>query len=62
MVDRQALLPAAIEDHVAAAAPVWVINAFVDGLDVNGLGFGLIGAGVPTNRTKASGPPPPACL
>ena len=34
---QTALLPAAIEDYVAA---VRVIDAFVDGLDVNGLGFG----------------------
>ena len=31
---------AAIEDYVAADAPVRVIDAFVDGVDVNGLGFG----------------------
>jgi transposase len=37
---QAALLPAAIEDYVAAAAPVRVIDAFVDGLDVSGLGFG----------------------
>ena len=36
---QAALLPAAIEDYVAADAPVRVIDAFVDGLDVNGLGF-----------------------
>lgn len=35
-----ALLPAAIEDYVPAEAPVRVIDAFVDGLDVAGLGFG----------------------
>lgn len=35
-----ALLPAAIEDYVAADAPVRVIDAFVDGLDIAGLGFG----------------------
>jgi transposase len=34
------LLPAAIEDYVAADAPVRVIDAFVDWLDVKGLGFG----------------------
>src|SRR3974390_2486718 len=34
------LLPAAIEDYVVDHAPVRVIDAFVDGLDVNGLGFG----------------------
>ena len=34
---QAALLPAAIEDYVAADAPVRVIDAFVDGLDVNGL-------------------------
>ncbi len=39
-VRGEALLPAAIEDYVAADAPVRVIDAFVDGLDVNGLGFG----------------------
>lgn len=30
---QAALLPAAIEDYVAADAPVRVIDAFVDGLD-----------------------------
>src|SRR5271166_1890501 len=35
-----ALLPAATEDYVAADATVRVIDAFVDGLDVRGLGFG----------------------
>ena len=34
-----ALLPAAIVDYVAAEAPVRVIDAFVVGLDVEGLGF-----------------------
>jgi transposase len=38
--DQTALLPAAIEDYVTADAPVRVIDAFVDGLDVRGLGFG----------------------
>ena len=37
---QAAPLPAAIEDYVAADAPVRVIDAFVDGLDVNGLGLG----------------------
>ena len=37
---QAALLPAAIEDYVAADAPVRAIDAFVDGLDVRGLGFG----------------------
>jgi hypothetical protein len=37
---QMALLPAAIEDYVAEDAPVRVIDAFVDGLDVRGLGFG----------------------
>jgi hypothetical protein len=27
------LLPARVEDYVAVDAPVWVIEAFVDGLD-----------------------------
>jgi hypothetical protein len=39
---QAALLPAAIEDYVAADAPVRVIDAFVDGLDVRGLGFGRV--------------------
>lgn len=41
-VDRGqgALLPAAIEDYVGGDAPVRVIDAFVDGLDVKGLRFG----------------------
>ena len=37
---QAALLPAAIEDYVVVDAPVRVIDAFVDGLDVRGLGFG----------------------
>src|SRR6516225_7623645 len=37
---QAALLPAAIEDYVAADAPVRVIDAFVDGLNVSELGFG----------------------
>jgi hypothetical protein len=37
---QAALLPAAIEDYVAADAPVRVIDAFVNGLDARGLGFG----------------------
>src|SRR5215475_15354492 len=37
---QAALLPAAIGDYVVADAPVRVIDAFVDGLDVSGLGFG----------------------
>jgi transposase len=37
---QMALLPAAIEDYVAEDAPVRVIDAFVDGLDVRGLGIG----------------------
>jgi len=37
---QAALLPAAIEDYVTADAPVRVIDAFVDGLNVGGLGFG----------------------
>jgi transposase len=36
---QAAMLPAVIEDYVAAEAPVRVIDAFVDGLDVIGLGF-----------------------
>jgi transposase len=37
---QAALLPAAIEDYVAADAPVRVIDAFVDGLNVGEVGFG----------------------
>jgi transposase len=37
---QAALLPAAIEDYVTADAPVRVIDAFVDGLNVSELGFG----------------------
>ena len=37
---QAALLPAVIEDYGAADAPVRVIDAFVDGLDVRGLRFG----------------------
>ena len=60
---QAALLPAAIEDYVAADAPVRVIDAFVDGLDVNGLGFGRFGAG--GNRAaslRSSGPTEAVCL
>jgi transposase len=35
-----ALLPSALEDYVTADGPVRVIDAFVDRLDVIGLGFG----------------------
>ena len=45
------LLPALIEDYVAADAPVRVIDAFVEGLDIVGLGFDR---GVPA----ATGRPP----
>ena len=48
---QAALLPALIEDYVAADAPIRVIDAFVDGLDIAGLGFGR---GVPA----ATGRPP----
>jgi transposase len=48
---QAALLPAAIEDYVAADAPVRVIDAFVDGLDVRGLGFGR-------SEPAATGRPP----
>lgn len=37
---QASLLPARVEDYVAADAPVRVIDAFVDGLDLAGLGFG----------------------
>jgi transposase len=37
---QAALLPAAVEDYVTADAPVRVIDAFVAGLDMAGLGFG----------------------
>jgi transposase len=38
--EQASLLPALIEDYVAADAPVRVIDAFADGLDIAGLGFG----------------------
>jgi hypothetical protein len=37
---QETLLPAAIEDYIAAAAPVRVIDAFVDGFEVRGFKFG----------------------
>jgi transposase len=37
--EQTSLLPASIEDYVAADHPVRVIDAFVEGLDVVGLGF-----------------------
>lgn len=36
---QASLLPARVEDYVAADAPVRVIDAFVDGVDLAGLGF-----------------------
>ncbi|MCJ2131221.1 IS5/IS1182 family transposase, partial [Methylobacterium sp. E-045] len=33
------LMPACVEDYVGAEAAVRVIDAFVDGLDLSGLGF-----------------------
>ena len=38
--DQSALLPARLEDYLAQDAPVRVIDAFVDGLDMAALGFG----------------------
>lgn len=37
--DQASLLPARVEDYVAADAPVRVIDAFIDGLDLAVLGF-----------------------
>lgn len=37
--DQASLLPARVEDYVAADAPVRVIDAFADGLDLSALGF-----------------------
>src|SRR5471030_660786 len=37
--EQTSLLPASIEDYVGVDHPVRVIDAFVDGLDVTGLGF-----------------------
>lgn len=37
---QASLLPSRVEDYVAADAVVRVIDAFVDGLDLGGLGFG----------------------
>jgi len=48
---QAALLPAAIEDYVASDASVRVIDAFVDGLNVKGLGFGR-------SEPSATGRPP----
>ena len=50
-IGQAALLPAVIADYVAADAPVRVIDAFVDGLDVSGLGFGRA---VPTATGRPS--------
>jgi transposase len=44
---QAALLPAAIEDYVAADAPVRVIDAFVDGLDLGRLRFGRASPAAP---------------
>ena len=48
---QAALLPSPIEDYVRADAPVRVIDAFVEGLDVRGLGFGR-------SEPAATGRPP----
>src|ERR1700752_2433795 len=48
---QMALLPSAIEDYVAPDSPARVIDAFVDGLDVRGLGFGR-------SEPAATGRPP----
>lgn len=37
---QTALLPASLEDYVPSDASVRVIDAFVEGLDMAGLGFG----------------------
>ncbi len=49
--EQTSLLPASIEDYVGADHPVRVIDAFVDGLDVAGLGFEHA-------KTAATGRPP----
>jgi hypothetical protein len=38
------LLPASLEDYVDVENPVRVIEAFVDALDLDGLGFAVIPA------------------
>jgi transposase len=38
------LLPASLEDYIDADNPVRVIEAFVDALDLDGLGFAVIPA------------------
>ncbi len=48
--DQLLLLPEAVDDYVGSDNPVRFIDAFVDGLDVSGLGFGRTvpaGAGRP---------------
>lgn len=42
---QAALLPASLEDYVSVDAPVRVIDAFVEGLDLKGLGFARAAAG-----------------
>ncbi len=37
--DLALLLPASVEDYVAADSSVWFINAFVDDLDLGAAGF-----------------------
>ncbi len=48
--DQALLLPASVEDYVAADNPVRFIDAFVDGLDPGGAGF-------LRSRPKATGRP-----
>ena len=60
---QAALLPAAIEDYVAADAPVRVIDAFVDGLDVELAWVRAIGAGGNgAAALRSSGPTEAVCL
>jgi transposase len=55
---QASLLPASLEDYVDGDDPVRVIEAFVDALDLDGLGFAVIrpskpGWGKPTSCAKA---------
>ena len=58
---QAALLPAAIEDNVAADAPVRVIDAFVSGLDARGLAIRAVGAGCDGSASVRSARSPRWC-
>jgi hypothetical protein len=51
---QASLLPASLEDYVDADNPVRVIEAFVDALDLDGLGIAVIPAATGTRPPRAA--------